>query len=96
VKAIHLCDWKGWSLAAPLLDLVYGLTASGEGSLFGDPSLVKLSTANLDSSDMGEQSFSFPLQRLSILPVLLSSHLCCNTFSIVLICPTATGAFSFL
>jgi len=22
VKAIHLCDWKGWSLAAPLLDLI--------------------------------------------------------------------------
>ena len=20
VKAIHLCDWKGWSLALPLLD----------------------------------------------------------------------------
>ena len=20
VKAIHLCDWKGWSLAPPLLD----------------------------------------------------------------------------
>jgi len=22
VKAIHLCDQKGWSLAAPLLDLI--------------------------------------------------------------------------
>jgi len=22
VKAIHLCNWKGWSLAAPLLHLI--------------------------------------------------------------------------
>jgi len=30
VKAIQLCDCKGWSLAAPLLDLIEGLTATGE------------------------------------------------------------------
>jgi len=40
VKAIYLCDWKGWSLAAPLLDLIEGLTAPGEGFLVGDLSLV--------------------------------------------------------
>ena len=40
VKAIHLCDQKGWSLAVPLLE--------------------KLSPANLEYFDMGEQSFSLP------------------------------------
>ena len=90
MKAIQLCDCKGWSLAAPLLGLIEGLTAPGEGSLLGDPSLVKLSPANLESSDTGEQSSSLPLQHLSIVPVLLSSHLCCNAFPIVLICPIAT------
>jgi len=43
VKAVQLCDRKGCSLAAPLLDLIEGLTATGEGSLSGDPSLVELS-----------------------------------------------------
>jgi len=57
VKAIQLCDRKGWSLAAPLLDLIEGLTAIGEGSLSGDPSLVELSYVNLESSDTGEQSY---------------------------------------
>jgi len=61
VKAIHLCDQKEWSLAALLLDLIYGLTATWQGFLSGDPSLVKLSPANLESSDMGEQSSSLPL-----------------------------------
>jgi len=39
VKAIHLCDWKGWSLAPPLLDPIYGLTATEEGSFSGGCSL---------------------------------------------------------
>ena len=43
VKAIQLCDRKGWSLAAPLLDLIEGLAACGGGSLSGDPSLVEVS-----------------------------------------------------
>ena len=54
VKAIQWCEQKGCSLAAPLLDLAEGLTASGEGFLFGDPFLVKLSSVNLESSDVGE------------------------------------------
>ena len=41
VKAIHLCDWKGWSLAPPLLDPVEGLTATEEGSLSGDHFLLE-------------------------------------------------------
>ena len=61
MKAIQLCDRKEWSLAAPLLDLIEGLTATGEGSLSGDPSLVVLSPVNLESSDMGGQSSSPPL-----------------------------------
>ena len=36
VKAIHLCDRKGWSLAPPLLDPIWGLTATEEESLSGD------------------------------------------------------------
>ena len=43
VKAIQLCDQKGWSLAAPLLDLTEGLTATGKGSLVGNPSLMEFS-----------------------------------------------------
>ena len=39
VKAVQLCDRKGYSLAAPLLDLIEGLIPIGEGSLVGDPSL---------------------------------------------------------
>ena len=61
MKAIQLCDQKGWSLAAPLLGPIEGLTATGEGSLSGGPSLVLHSPANLESSDMGEQSSSLPL-----------------------------------
>ena len=61
MKAIQLCDRKEWSLAAPLLDLIEGLTATGEGSLSGDPSLVKFSCVNLESFDTGEQSSSLPL-----------------------------------
>ena len=34
LKAIHLCDWKGWSLAPPLLDSIWGLSGTGEGSLW--------------------------------------------------------------
>ena len=30
VKAIQQCDWKGWSLAAPPLDPILGLTATGK------------------------------------------------------------------
>ena len=56
VKAIQLCNRKGSNLAAPFLDLIEGLTATGEGSVFGDPFLVKLSSANLESSCIGEQS----------------------------------------
>ena len=41
MKAVQLCDQKGWSLAAPLLDLIEGLTANGEGFLIGDPFLVE-------------------------------------------------------
>jgi len=61
VETVQLWDRKGWSLAAPLLDLIEGLTATGEGSLSGGPSLVLHSPANLESSDMGEQSSSLPL-----------------------------------
>jgi len=39
VKAIHLCDQKGWSQAPPLLDPIFGLTATEEGSLPGGCSL---------------------------------------------------------
>ena len=41
VEVIQLCDWKGWSLAAPPLDLIEGLIATGEGNLVGDPSFVE-------------------------------------------------------
>ena len=43
MKAVQLCDRKGWSLAAPLLDPIEGLTATGEGSLVGDSSPVEFS-----------------------------------------------------
>jgi len=43
VRAIQRCDQEGWSLAAPLLGLVEGLTATGEGSLVGVPSVVEFS-----------------------------------------------------
>ena len=36
MKAIHLCDRKGWSLLPPLLDPISGLTTTEEGSFFGD------------------------------------------------------------
>jgi len=35
VKAIQLSEWKAWSLAAPLLDPISGLTATEEGFLSG-------------------------------------------------------------
>jgi len=38
VKAVELCEWKGCSQAAPLLEPIPGLTAAGEGSLPGDGS----------------------------------------------------------
>ena len=38
MKAIQLCEWKGWSQAAALLEPAEGLTAPGEGSLSGDGS----------------------------------------------------------
>jgi len=34
MKVIHLCNQKGWSLAPPLLDLIYGLTAAREDFFF--------------------------------------------------------------
>ncbi|XP_042732183.1 cellular retinoic acid-binding protein 1 [Lagopus leucura] len=46
---MQLCEQE-WSLAAPLLDPIEGLTATGEGSLPGDPSL-ELFPVNLESSD---------------------------------------------
>ena len=58
MKAIQLCDQKGWSLAASLLDLIEGLTATGEGFLSGDPSLVEFFFCELSSSETG-QHFSF-------------------------------------
>jgi len=61
VKAMQLCDRKGWSLAAPLLDLIKGLIVTGEGSLVGDLFLVELSLLSLESSDTGEQSCSLSL-----------------------------------
>ena len=61
MKAIQLCDRKGWSLAAPLLDLIKGLIVTGEGSLVGDLFLVELSLLSLESSDTGEQSCSLSL-----------------------------------
>jgi len=45
VKAIQVCDQKGWSQAAPLLDPIDGLTAAGEGSLSGDRSSWSFSGA---------------------------------------------------
>ena len=47
------------ALGAPLSYLTEGLTAAGEGFVVGNPSLVKPSPADLESSDTGEQS-SFP------------------------------------
>jgi len=41
VKSIQLWEGKGWSPAAPLLDPIKGLIATGEGSLVGDPFLVE-------------------------------------------------------
>jgi len=41
VKAIHSCNQKGWSLVAPLLDLIEGLTVARVGSLVEDLSVVK-------------------------------------------------------
>jgi len=58
VEAIQLCDRKGWSLAAPLLGFIEGLTATGEGFLSGDPSLVEFFFCELSSSETG-QHFSF-------------------------------------
>ena len=39
VKAIQMCDLMGCSQATPLLDPIYGLTDTEEGSLSGDCSL---------------------------------------------------------
>ena len=60
MKAIHLCNWKGWNLAVPLSDLNGGLTVTGGRSHSGDPSLVELSPVNLESFDMCEQSSFLP------------------------------------
>ena len=57
MKAIQLCDQKGWSLPAPLLDPIEGLTAAGEGFLSRDASLGgSFSLLNQGSSDRGKQS----------------------------------------
>ena len=48
MKAIQLWDRKGWSLAVPVLDLIYGLTGHGRG-LSGWRSLpCVVSTESLD------------------------------------------------
>ena len=52
--------------------------------------MVKLSPVNPQSSDTGERPSSIPLQHLSIVLVLPSSHLFCYAFPIVLICTIAT------
>ena len=44
---------------------------------------------NVESSDAGKQFSSFPLEHLSIVPILLSLHFGETTFPIVLICPIA-------
>ena len=36
MKAVHLCDQKGWSMAPPLIDTISGLTATVEECLPGD------------------------------------------------------------
>ena len=57
MKAIQLCDQKGWSLAAVHIDLIEGLTATGEGSPSGGPSSSEvLFPVNLASSDTGKHS----------------------------------------
>jgi len=60
VKAIQLCDQKGGRRAAVHIDLIEGLTATGEGSPSGDPFLAELSPANLGSS-----SFIAPFSSVS-------------------------------
>ena len=60
MRAIQLCDCKGWSLAAPLLGLIEGLTATGEGSLVGDSSVVEFSSVSLDLQTW-VSTFPFPL-----------------------------------
>ena len=60
VKGIQLCDWKGWSLAAPLLDLTEVLTAAGEGSLSGDLPFVDFSPVSPDLQRWVSNLFSFP------------------------------------
>lgn len=69
MKAIRVCDRKGWRLAAPLLVPIEGLTSTGEGSL----SLVVLSLVNLESSDMGKRSSSllFSFAILFVITLLL-------------------------
>ena len=72
VKAIQLCDQKGWSLAAPLLGFIEGLTATGEGFLSGDPSLVEFFFCELSSSEVGEHLY-FSCK----IPSCLCRSLCC-------------------
>jgi len=43
VKAVQLCDRKGCSLAAPLLDLIEGLIAPGKDLWLEIPPLWSLS-----------------------------------------------------
>lgn len=60
MKGIQLYDWKGWSLAAPLLDIFYGLIATEEGSLSGDPSFVEFIPVSLDLCRRASSLFPFP------------------------------------
>ena len=68
VKAMQLCDRKGCSLAAPLLDLIWGLTATGEGSFSGDPSMVELSL----------WTWNLQMQVSNLFPFLHSTFLLCQ------------------
>jgi len=55
VRAVHLCDGKEWILAAPLKPHLRADCHSGRLLIIsGHPSLVELSPANLESSDMGK------------------------------------------
>ena len=73
VKAMQLCDRKGYSLAAPLLDLIEGLIPIGEGSLVGDPSLEEFFFCKRCFLETGEDLyFSFEI------PSYPCWSLCCS------------------
>ena len=85
---MQLCDRKGWILAAPLLDIIEGLTAIGEGSLVGDPSVVEL---------FPYEPGIFWSEWAIFFSFVACWPICCYTsgetpFPIVLVCPIATVA----